>query len=65
MNRSENAKRQSKLKAIEAKNKIRSVVESMKFLNEKITASAVARTANLSRPTATKYLKELKDDGLI
>lgn len=65
MSRSENAKKQSKLKAIEAKNKVRSVVESMKFLNEKITYVSVAKASELSRPTATKYLNELKEEGVL
>lgn len=48
---------QKNAKATEAK--VRSAITSLEFLQEKITVSAVARSAGVSRPTAQKYLEKM------
>lgn len=65
MSRAENARKQAKNKANKAKASVLSAYTSMSFLNEKTTAIAIAENANVTRKTASKYLKELKADGLI
>jgi hypothetical protein len=59
MSREDAAKRAREALAAEKKAKVIGAVESMKFLQEKITAAGVARYAGVDRKTATKYLKEL------
>jgi hypothetical protein len=62
MSRADAAKKAREALVSEKKAKVIGAVESMKFLQEKITVSGVARYAGVSRNTAKKYLKEL---GLI
>lgn len=59
MSRTDNAKKQAEAIAKETEAKVRGAIASLQFLQEKITASAVAKQAGVSRPTATKYLKEM------
>lgn len=65
MSRAENAKKIAEKKAERMKASIIGVVESFKFLNEKITAKNIAEYLKCSRTTATKYLKELKEEGRV
>jgi len=65
MTRSENITRINKLRALEKKNKVRAAVESLKFLGERISCRKVAEYAGISRNTANKYLRELREEGLI
>lgn len=65
MNRQDNAKKQAKALAERKRAHVRSVVMTFVNLNQKITAVAVAEAAQVSRNTATKYLKEMKEEGLI
>ena len=65
MSRQENAKKISDEKAKKMKALIVGAVESFKFLNEKITAKNISEYVKCSRTTATKYLKELKEEGII
>lgn len=65
MNRTKNALRQSLNKSKRNKASVLSVVSSMKFLNEKVTAVAVAKNCDLSRQVCSKYIKELRSEGLI
>lgn len=62
MSRTDNAKKQAEAIAKDTEAKVRGAITSLQFLQEKITAVAVAKQAGVSRPTATKYLKEM---GLI
>ena len=62
MSREDAAKQARDTLAAETKAKVNRAVESMKFLQEKITVSGVARYAGVSRDTARKYLKQ---QGLI
>jgi hypothetical protein len=65
MTRSENLIKQNKLKARKAREQVVGVLTSMKLFGEKPTAVAVAENAGLDRRTASKYLKELKEEGYI
>lgn len=65
MSRTENAKKQAAAKAQKAKAAVLSVYTSMQFLDEKTTITAVGKNAGVDRKTASKYLKELKEEGLI
>lgn len=65
MSREENAKKQAQALADKTRAHVRSVAMTFKNLNQKITAVAVAEAAQVSRPTASKYLKELREEGLI
>lgn len=65
MSRSENAKKQAAAKAQKAKAAVLSTYTSMQFLGEKTTVTAVSKNAGVDRKTAGKYLKELKEEGLI
>jgi hypothetical protein len=65
MSRSENAKKQAAAKAQKAKAAVLSAYTSMQFLGEKITTTGVAEAANVTRKTAGKYIKELKEEGLV
>jgi len=65
MNRTQNALKQSKKKSKKNKASVLSVVRSMTFLNEKITAIEVAKNCSLSRQVCSKYLKELREEGLL
>ena len=62
MSREDAAKIARETLAAEKKAKVIGAIESMKFLEKKITVSGVARHAGVSRDTARKYLKWL---GLI
>lgn len=59
MSRTDNAKKQAEAIAKDTEAKVRGAIASLQFLQEKITAVAVAKQAGVSRPTATKYLKEM------
>lgn len=65
MTRSERARANAKLKAIRAENAVRSAVQSLKFLNERISIRKVAEYAQVSKSTAEKYLRKLREEGLI
>lgn len=62
MSRSEAGRKAHTKLAKDTEAKVRSAVTSLEFLQEKITVSAVARSAGVSRPTAQKYLEKM---GLI
>jgi hypothetical protein len=55
-----NEERKNKAKAA-----VLSAVTSMQFLNEKISAQRVANNARVGKTTAAKYIKELKEEGLM
>jgi len=55
----------NKLRAINKKKKVEQAVESLKFLQEKITIRKVADFAKVSKSTAEKYIKELREQGII
>lgn len=61
MNRQEGAKYTAQLNAKKTKAKVIGAVEALKFLKKKINIATVARQAKVSRDTAKKYLKELKE----
>ena len=65
MTRRENIIKINKLRAIDKKKKVEQAIESLKFLNERISVRKVAEYAKISTKTAQKYLKELKEEGLI
>ena len=65
MTRKENIIKINKLRAIDKKKKVEQAIESLKFLNERISVRKVAEYAKVSTKTAQKYLKELKEEGLI
>lgn len=65
MSRSEHMKKVNEERKNKAKAAVLSVVTSMRFLGEKVTSGTVAKTAQVGRTTAAKYLKELKEEGLI
>lgn len=62
MSRAEAGKNAAAKNAAATEAKVRGAVESLTFLNDKITVSSVANYAKVSRDTARKYLKEM---GLI
>ncbi len=59
MTRKENITRINKLRAQDREMRVKQAVESLKFLNEKISVRKVAQYANISTKTAHKYLKKL------
>lgn len=59
MNRTENAKRVSKMKAEATKKAVQKAVAGLEFMQEKVNIANVARDAKVSRNTAKKYLIEL------
>jgi len=65
MTRREHIIKINKLRAIDKKKKVEQAIESLKFLNERISVRKVAEYANISTKTAQKYLKELKEEGVI
>jgi len=65
MTRKQHITKINKLRAIDKKKKVEQAVESLKFLQEKITIRKVAEFAKVSKSTAEKYLKELKEQGII
>ena len=65
MGRHDNARKQAKALAERTRAHVRSVTQTFINLNEKVTAVAVGEAAQVSRNTATKYLKEMKEEGLI
>lgn len=65
MTRKENITRINKLRAIEKRKKVEQAVESLKFIGERISVRKVAEYAKVSKDTAQKYLKELKQEGKI
>ncbi len=65
MTRQENMRKINKKRAEAKKAKVLGAVQSLQFLKEKITVRKVAEQANISTKTAQKYLKELKQEGLI
>lgn len=62
MSRSEAGRKAHEKLAKDTEAKVRGAITSLEFLQEKITASSVAKQAGVHRHTATKYLKEM---GLI
>jgi hypothetical protein len=64
MTRSERAKANAKLKAIRAENKVKTAIESLKFLGEKITVRSVAKQAGVAKATAEKYLRKFREEEL-
>lgn len=65
MSRKENMKKVNEERKQKAKAAVLSAATSMKFLGEKITSGTVAKNAGVGRTTAAKYLKELKEEGMI
>lgn len=65
MSRADNAKKQAEALAKETEAKVRGAITTLQFLKEKITIVAIAAQAGVSRPTATKYVKQLKEEGVI
>ena len=59
MSRQEAGRTSAQKKAAATKAKVIGAVKALEFLQEKITPTSVSRHAGISRPTATKYLKEL------
>lgn len=59
MSRSENAIKQSEIKAKDTLNKVKKAIAGLEFMQEKINIANVARDAKVSRNTAKKYLIEL------
>lgn len=64
MSRTDNAKKQSEAKAREAELKVRQAITALEFLQEKVTVSAIARQAGVTRPTAQKYLEKIEASQL-
>lgn len=62
MSRAEAGRKAHQKLAKDTEAKVRGAITALQFLQEKITVSGVAKQAGVSRPTATKYLKEM---GLI
>ena len=65
MSRTEHIKKVNEQRKASAKEAVLKVAETFKFLNQKMTAKAVGEAARLDQRTASKYLKELKAEGLI
>jgi len=65
MTRKDNITKINKLRAIDRQKKVEQAVESLKFLNERISVRKVAEYAKISTKTAQKYLKELREKGVI
>lgn len=65
MTRVENAKKQAQEIAKRTREKVRTVAITFVNLNQKITAKAVGEAAQVDQRTASKYLKEMKNEGLI
>lgn len=65
MTRSENITKINKLRAIDRKKRVEKAVESLMFLGEKITVRKVAEYAKVSKDTANKYLREMRESGKI
>jgi len=54
-----------KKKAETAKNKVYIAIEQLKKENKRISALAISKISGVSRNTATKYLKQAKEEGII
>lgn len=65
MTREKHMKKVNEERKNKAKAAVLSAVTSMNFLNEKISSRRVANNAGVSKSTAAKYIKELKDEGLM
>lgn len=60
MSRAEAGRKAHEKLAKDTEAKVRGAITALEFLQEKITASAVAKQAGVHRHTAAKYLKEMK-----
>jgi len=65
MTRQENAKKQAYALADRTRSHVRMVIQTFVNLNQTITAVAIAEAAQVNRRTAAKYLKEMKEEGLV
>jgi len=54
-----------KKKAETAKNKVYTAIEQLKKENKRISALAISKISGVSRNTATKYLKQAREEGII
>ena len=55
----------NEVKVKRSKEKVENAIKILKMENKKINPNTIAKTANISYPTAKKYLEELKKNSLI
>lgn len=65
MTRSEAATKATAVKQERTKAKIQGAINVLRLYGKKITAEAVAEEAKIARGTAQKYVKQLKEEGVI
>ena len=65
MSRKENIKKIHQLRTTQTKEKVYKAIEKLKGQEEKITVRKVAEVAEVNKNTASKYIKQAKEEGII
>jgi Fic family protein len=61
----QNLKNASKQKANKAKEKVYTAIRALKNLKQKITIMKIVEVAEVSKTTASKYINQAKEEGIL
>ena len=65
MTRKEIALRNTKMRAEQTKSKVYEAIEKLKKEGEKVTVRKIKELAKVSMNSATKYLKQAREEGIV